>query len=378
MALDSPPSPARSALPSSRDEVLDDRAQVLQVEQRQPGLVGVVEDQAEAEDSWISLRPEHLGQQHRPEAGHGGPHRHAGAAGRRARGTPPGTPRAARSARCPRPAAVTRSLGSPGAAMPDRSPLMSARKTGTPAADSCSAISCRVLVLPVPVAPATRPCRLSMASGMRTWTSERLPSRHQRAELEGRAGEGVAGADRVDLPVGGRVAGRGGGVGHGAPRGGLLSVVAGASVARDRFRNRPLWVWHHRDGGVDGPSQYGRADARRALPPRPGDRARRHGQGLGRARRDARPRRRRQGGAAAAGADPRAAELVRQRTLREARAAARISHPNAVTVYDVVEEDSRPWIVMQLLPPRTLADVVAHGPLPPAGSPRSGSTSSTR
>jgi hypothetical protein len=34
---------------------------------------------------------------------------------------------------------------------------LSARKTGTPFADSCSAINCRVLVLPVPVAPATSP-----------------------------------------------------------------------------------------------------------------------------------------------------------------------------------------------------------------------------
>jgi hypothetical protein len=60
-------------------------------------------------------------------------------------------------------------------------------------------------------------------------------------------------------------------------------------------------------------------------------------------------------------------EVVRRRMLREARAAARISHPKAITVYDVVEQDDRPWIVMQLLPPRTLADVVAaSGPLPPA------------
>src|SRR5690349_14886542 len=64
---------------------------------------------------------------------------------------------------------------------------------------------------------------------------------------------------------------------------------------------------------------------------------------------------------------PEQLDVVRRRMLREARAAARISHPNAVTVYDVVEQDDRPWIVMQLLPPRTLADVVAaSGPLPPA------------
>jgi hypothetical protein len=45
---------------------------------------------------------------------------------------------------------------------------MSASTTGTPAADSCSAMTCNVFVFPVPVAPATRPCRLSMDSGIRT------------------------------------------------------------------------------------------------------------------------------------------------------------------------------------------------------------------
>ena len=52
---------------------------------------------------------------------------------------------------------VVLSLASPGRVSPDRSPLKSAITTGTPAAESCSAITCRVLVLPVPVAPATRP-----------------------------------------------------------------------------------------------------------------------------------------------------------------------------------------------------------------------------
>ena len=60
------------------------------------------------------------------------------------------------------------SLGVPGTASPDRSPLMSATNTGTPAAESPSASTCSVLVLPVPVAPATRPCRFIMASGMPT------------------------------------------------------------------------------------------------------------------------------------------------------------------------------------------------------------------
>ena len=56
-------------------------------------------------------------------------------------------------------------------ASPERSPLMSARNTGTPAVESCSAIMCRVTVLPVPVAPATRPCRFIIASGSRTGAS---------------------------------------------------------------------------------------------------------------------------------------------------------------------------------------------------------------
>ena len=59
------------------------------------------------------------------------------------------------------------SFGAPGEAMPDRSPLISAAKTGTPAAEICSAITCSVLVLPVPVAPETSPCRFSMLNGMR-------------------------------------------------------------------------------------------------------------------------------------------------------------------------------------------------------------------
>jgi serine/threonine protein kinase len=57
---------------------------------------------------------------------------------------------------------------------------------------------------------------------------------------------------------------------------------------------------------------------------------------------------------------------LRERTLREARATARLSHPNVVTTYDVVEEDGRPYIVMELLPTRSLSTVLREdGPLPP-------------
>jgi serine/threonine protein kinase len=54
------------------------------------------------------------------------------------------------------------------------------------------------------------------------------------------------------------------------------------------------------------------------------------------------------------------------RFLREARAAAGLSHPAVVTVHDVIEHDGRPWIVMELIPGRSLADLMqADGPLPP-------------
>jgi len=62
-----------------------------------------------------------------------------------------------------------------------------------------------------------------------------------------------------------------------------------------------------------------------------------------------------------------------RRATREAQVAARLSHRNVVRVYDVVEEDGRPWIVMELLPPRSLRDLIKHeGPLGPAHAARIG------
>ncbi|GIM91332.1 serine/threonine-protein kinase [Paractinoplanes toevensis] len=55
-----------------------------------------------------------------------------------------------------------------------------------------------------------------------------------------------------------------------------------------------------------------------------------------------------------------------ERTMREARAAAALQHPAVVQVYDVVHENGRPWIVMELLDARSLADmVIEDGPVTP-------------
>ncbi|MCP3802638.1 serine/threonine protein kinase [Allokutzneria sp. A3M-2-11 16] len=53
------------------------------------------------------------------------------------------------------------------------------------------------------------------------------------------------------------------------------------------------------------------------------------------------------------------------RAVREARNAARLrNHENIVAIYDAVTDDDRPWIVMELVQGRTLAEhVAAHGPL---------------
>jgi serine/threonine protein kinase len=49
-----------------------------------------------------------------------------------------------------------------------------------------------------------------------------------------------------------------------------------------------------------------------------------------------------------------------RRAMREARSAAALNHPNAVAVYDVVDHEGAPWLVMEYVEGETLADVVAR------------------
>ncbi|MFE6134157.1 serine/threonine-protein kinase, partial [Streptomyces sp. NPDC056437] len=65
--------------------------------------------------------------------------------------------------------------------------------------------------------------------------------------------------------------------------------------------------------------------------------------------------------------------IRRERTMREARATARIDHPNVVRVYDVVEESDRLWIVMELVDSRSLEQLlVEQGPVTPREAARIG------
>jgi serine/threonine protein kinase len=72
--------------------------------------------------------------------------------------------------------------------------------------------------------------------------------------------------------------------------------------------------------------------------------------------------------------DPIAVQVMRERTLREARALARLHHPNVVAIYHIVDspEVRHPWLVMELISGSSLAERLKHGPLAPLETVRIG------
>ncbi|MFE9450508.1 protein kinase [Streptomyces sp. NPDC006739] len=68
---------------------------------------------------------------------------------------------------------------------------------------------------------------------------------------------------------------------------------------------------------------------------------------------------------ATAAADPEGARTMRERVLREARALARLQHPNVVTIHHIIDtaEYPHPYLVMELVHGGSLADRLASGPL---------------
>jgi serine/threonine protein kinase len=68
------------------------------------------------------------------------------------------------------------------------------------------------------------------------------------------------------------------------------------------------------------------------------------------------------------------ATIARNRAMREARNTARLHHPHAVPVYDVVEHDGQPCLIMEFLPSMSLQEAITQrGTLPPGEVARIGS-----
>ncbi|TJZ52955.1 serine/threonine protein kinase [Streptomyces piniterrae] len=67
------------------------------------------------------------------------------------------------------------------------------------------------------------------------------------------------------------------------------------------------------------------------------------------------------------------ARQQRDRAIREARTVAQIKHPNVIVMHDVVEQDGQPWIVMELVEGKSLADrLYSGGPVAPREAARIG------
>src|ERR1039458_2627910 len=60
-------------------------------------------------------------------------------------------------------------------------------------------------------------------------------------------------------------------------------------------------------------------------------------------------------------------EFLRTRLLRDARAAAILSHPNIVGVYDIVEEGHSVYMVMEYIEGQSLASYLDRTPIPDRG-----------
>ena len=82
----------------------------------------------------------------------------------------------------------------------------------------------------------------------------------------------------------------------------------------------------------------------------------------------------RAGGSDLVPVDPQEAWMQRERVLREARALARLQHPNVVTIHHIVDSPQvrHPWLVMELVAGGSLADRLERGPLSPGEAARVG------
>ncbi|MDX2678336.1 serine/threonine-protein kinase [Streptomyces sp. NY05-11A] len=72
--------------------------------------------------------------------------------------------------------------------------------------------------------------------------------------------------------------------------------------------------------------------------------------------------------------DPEGARTLRERVLREARALARVHHPNVVTIHHIVDGGgyTYPWIVMELVEGGSLQNRLERGPMTPVEAARVG------